>query len=71
MGSFYTINNYLFTNQDDIKNFINHTFSCYKSGIINPWLEKDWRTKVDKYMNYISEKRNVYKDWFIAAPKKK
>lgn len=70
-GSFYTINNYLFTHQDNIKEFINNSFSNFESGIINPWLDKNWREKVDKYFEYISKKRDTYKDWFIADVKKK
>ena len=70
-GSFYTINNYLFEHQDNIKPFVNHVFSSYKSGIINPWVDKDWRKKVDQYMEYISKKRESYKNWFISTPKKK
>ena len=70
-GSFYTINNYLFTHQDNIKEFINNSFSNFESGIINPWLEKDWRSKVDKYFEYITKKRDSYKDWFMADNKKK
>ncbi|NCW67796.1 MAG: hypothetical protein EBV86_04385 [Marivivens sp.] len=72
MGSFYTINNYLFAHTGDKREFINKSFSNYKSGIINPWLDEDWRHKVDRYMDYISRKRHLYKDWFIADnPKKK
>ena len=70
-GSFYTINNYLFTHQDNIKEFINSSFSNFESGIINPWLEKDWRGKVDKYFEYITKKRDSYKDWFMTDNKKK
>ena len=70
-GSFSCINSYLFTHQDNIKEFINKTFSSHKSGIVNPHVDKDWRTKVDKYFDYIMEKREVYKDWFITNPKKK
>jgi|TARA_R110002012_G_scaffold76681_2_gene193821 hypothetical protein len=70
-GSFYCINNYLFTNQKDIRKYINKCFSSYKSGIINPRIDKNWREKVDKYFEYILSKRNVYKDWFIDNRKPK
>jgi len=65
-GSFYCINNYLLTHQKDAKEYINKTFSSYKSGIINPEVDKNWKEKVDKYMNYIVNKRETYKNWFLA-----
>ena len=70
-GSFACINSYLFTKQDRIKDFVNHTFSHYKSGIIHPKVDKDWREKVDKYFNYIMAKRLMYQHWFIDDRKPK
>tara|TARA_R100001509_G_C4849205_1_gene209458 strand:- start:81 stop:983 length:903 start_codon:yes stop_codon:yes gene_type:complete len=64
-GSFYCINNWLFYNQKNAKKFINKTFSNYKSGIINPDVDKDWKAKVDNYIDYICAKRDTYKNWFI------
>ncbi len=65
-GSFYCINNHLLTHQKDAKEYINKTFSSYKSGIINPEVDKNWKEKVDKYMDYIFNKRETYKNWFLA-----
>ena len=65
-GSFYCINNHLLTHQKDAKEYINKTFSSYKSGIINPEVDKNWKEKVDKYMDYIVNKRETYKNWFLA-----
>ena len=70
-GSFACINNHLFTHQDDVKKYINRVFSSYKSGIINPVIDKNWREKVDKYFDYICKKRDVYKNWFIDTRKPK
>jgi len=70
-GSFYCINNYLFANQENVKNYINRTFSSYKSGIINPAIDKNWKEKVDKYFDYITKKRDLYKNWFIDSRKPK
>jgi hypothetical protein len=70
-GSFYCINNHLLYNQKDAKNFVNKTFSNYKSGIINPEIDKNWKVKVDKYIDYICDKREKYKGWFVnEAPKR-
>ena len=71
-GSFYCVNNYLMYHQISGKNYINKTFSSYKSGIINPAVDKDWKQKVDNYLEYIMQKRECYKNWFIdTEPKKK
>lgn len=64
-ASFYAINTYAFENQKNGKEWINKTFSSPKSGIINPYIDKDWKDKVDKYFKYVSEKRDYYKNWFI------
>ena len=42
-GSFYCINNHLLTHQHDAISFINKTFSSYKSGIINPSVDINWK----------------------------
>ena len=70
-GSFACVNNHLFTNQDDVKKYINRCFSSYKSGVINPAVDKNWKEKVDKYFDYITKKRDVYKNWFIDNRKPK
>ena len=70
-GSFESINKYLFTNQHHIKDYINKCFSSPKSGIVNPMVDKNWKEKVDKYMDYICKKRDVYKNWFIDTRKPK
>jgi hypothetical protein len=71
MGSFACINNHLFVNQHQLDNYVNKCFSSYKSGIVNPLIDKDWKGKVDKYFDYICEKRDGYKNWYIAGPKKR
>ena len=47
------------------------TFSNYKSGIINPEVDPNWKLKVDKYIDYIYDKREQYKGWFIDSPPKR
>jgi len=70
-GSFYCINNYLMYHQISGKKYINKTFSSYKSGIINPAVDKDWKKKVDDYLNWIYLRRECYKNWFLADEQKK
>lgn len=69
-GSFYSVNSRLYDNKEKGHEWINKVFSSYKSGIINPALDLDWKGKVDDYMNYIYEKREYYKGWFLDTPPK-
>jgi hypothetical protein len=69
-GSFFHLNEQLYDNQLLGKEWINKTFSSYKSGIINPSVDIDWKKKVDLYIDYIIKKRLKYKDWFISNPEK-
>lgn len=69
-GSFYCINNHLLDNQRNSKKFINKCFSSPKSGIINPHVDKNWKEKIDKYLDYIMIKRLDYQNWFLADAKR-
>lgn len=68
-GSFYSINRFLFEYQKHGKHFINKAFTSPKSGIINPAVDKEWRGKIDAYFDYITTRRNLFKDWYIVKPK--
>ncbi len=70
-GSFYCINNHVFRNQVQAKKFINFCFSSYKSGIINPEVDKNWKKKIDDYLEWIMFKRETYKNWYLASEVKK
>ena len=70
-GSFYAINHQLFDHQHDGNNFINKVFSSSKSGLFNPSLEDNWKEKVDSYFEYVTSKRDKYKNWYIDTPNKK
>ena len=48
---------HLLYNQNNAKDYVNKTFSNYKSGIINPEIDINWQEKVDKYIDYICTKR--------------
>lgn len=65
-GSFYPINQHLFDRpgQDGI-DWVNRVFSSYKSGIINPAVDNDWREKIDQYLEYIMKKRKFYKNFYL------
>ena len=70
-GSFYTVNAPFFDNKDNGDEWVNRVFSSPKSGIINPVIDLDWRSKVDQYFEYIFNKRKYYKGWYLEAPRKK
>jgi|TARA_Y100001963_G_scaffold124100_1_gene174619 hypothetical protein len=69
--SFYHISKYLYDNQDNGIDWINKTFSSPKSGIINPNVDKDWKKKIDDYFDYIYNKREKYKGWYITKGNEK
>lgn len=68
-ASFYHINKWLFTEKNP-KEWVNRTFNSCKSGVINPVLDKDWKSKIDAYLKYINEIRESYKNKYIEIPKK-
>lgn len=72
LGSFYSINRFLFEHQDNGVEWINKTLSSPKSGFICPQLDDNWKETVDIYFKYIIDKRDSQKNWFIDQnPKKK
>lgn len=72
MGSFYSINRFLFEHQDNGIEWINKTLSSPKSGFICPQLDENWKETVDRYMDYVLEQRESQKNWYIDQnPKKK
>ena len=69
-ASFYQINKFLFTEKNP-QEWVNRTFGSYKSGIINPVVDMNWKGKIDMYLEYIDEIRDSYLNKYIALPKKK
>ena len=69
-GSFFCLNNHILDNQSNGKEYINKCFSSPKSGIINPEVDKNWKEKVEQYMEYIMPKRQFYQNWFLAGAKR-
>jgi len=63
-GSFSHINNHLFET-DNRKLVINKIFNDYRSGLINPIYQKDWKDRIEKYLDYIHEKRLNYRYKYI------
>lgn len=62
-GSFYCLANEIFerkTNADQ-KEFIQKAFNSYKSGIVNPELDENWKDRIDDYLEYIMCIREDYR----------
>lgn len=64
-ASFYHISKFLF-NSDKPKEWLNRTLNSYKSGIINPEIEENWKEKIDQYLDYIMATRAKFKNKYIA-----
>ena len=63
-GSFFHIADGIFNHGpkvEDQQRYIQRSFNCYKSGIVNPELDDDWKTTIDKYLEYIMEVREEYR----------
>lgn len=65
-GSFYHINHFLFDSENPAK-WANKTFNSYKSGIINPLLDENWKEKIDNYLEYIMNVREKYKFKYVQS----
>lgn len=63
-GSFYHINKFLFDSEDP-RAWINRALNSYKSGIINPLIDDQWRQKIDLYLEYIMTLRDKYKNKYV------
>lgn len=68
IGSFYHINKFLFY-EDDPQYWVNKTFNDYRSGMIFPDIDPSWKEKVEKYLEYINNKREKFKFVYFNPPK--
>lgn len=58
VAPFYHISYPIFSLEDP-KRFINKAFNSYKSGVFSPDLDEDWKSKIDLYLEYIINKRDI------------
>lgn len=70
VGSFYHINKFLFY-EDNSKYWINKTFNDFRSGMIFPEIDEDWKEKVNNYLFYINAKREKFRNVYFNPPKEK
>lgn len=66
-GSFSHINHQLFNSlPNERKTVLNKIFNNYRSGMVNPNTQPDWKERMVKYLDYILEKRNHVKTHYIG-----
>jgi hypothetical protein len=63
------LNRILFDNQNLGDEVINRILSNYKSGIINPIIDKNWKKTLNKFLDYSQKYRNNHKEWYIIKEK--
>ena len=63
-GSFSHINNILLTHRCPMEG-IESIFASPKSGIVHPDVDKDWKKKIDDYLDYIMEQRELERDFYV------
>lgn len=59
-GSFSHINKHIFETNNP-KYIINKMFNDYRSGLVNPKYQSDWKERVSAYLSYIHKKRDSYR----------
>jgi len=67
-GSFYAIADGIFNagpNVEDQQRYIQRAFNSYKSGVINPELDDNWKDRIDSYLEYIMDMREEYKNKYV------
>ena len=67
-GSFYPIANGIFNHGpkvEDQQRFIQRTFNSYKSGIVNPELDENWKDRIDQYLDYLMTVREEYRYKYV------
>lgn len=67
-GSFYSIANGIFNagpNVEDQQRYIQRALNSYKSGVINPELDDNWKDRIDSYLEYMMNMREEYKNKYV------
>jgi len=61
---FSHINSFMFL-EDNPREWIDKTFSDYRSGIVNPLIEDNWREKIHMYLEFIHDKRKKFEGSYV------
>lgn len=65
-GGFGPISHFCYTEKQPLET-IDKIFASPKSGIIHPSVDKDWKNKIDLYIKYIMEKRDLQKGYYCGG----
>lgn len=65
-GGFSPISHFCYTEKQPLET-IDKIFASPKSGIIHPSVDKDWKNKIDLYIKYIMEKRDLQKGYYCGG----
>jgi len=68
-AGFFHLNRWLFRLKGDKRNRINKMLSSPYSGVFNPRVDKDWKNKVDLFLNYMMEQKEFFNGWYIDEKK--
>lgn len=63
-GSYGHINKHIFET-DNPKYVINKMFNDYRSGLVHPTYQPDWKERILKYLDYIHDKRSNYRTKYL------
>lgn len=63
-GSYNHINKHLFET-DNPKYIINKMFNDYRSGLVHPTYQPDWKERISQYLDYIHKKRSNYRTRYL------
>lgn len=70
LGSFYHMNKSLFY-EDNPKLWVNKTFNDFRCGLFFPEIDTEWKSKLNKYLEYIDARRQKFRMMYIGAKKVK
>jgi len=63
-GGFSHINHFCFTDKNPVET-LGKIFASPKSGVIHPVVDKDWKKKIDLYLEYVLEKRESQNGFYF------
>lgn len=64
--TFSHINHFLFYSENK-RDVINKILNNYRSGVIHPILDENWKEKITLYLEYLHTKRSMVKNFFIGG----
>jgi hypothetical protein len=62
-GGFVAFNSYCFNDETPIET-LNSMFASHKSGVVHPDVDKDWKGKIDSYIEYALKKRSKQRGFY-------